>query len=172
MRERGCNILVTGTPGVGKTRLCNHVASELGLTYVNVAELIRDEQLHSGWDSELDCSIYDERKLRKALKQRELSRGGFILEFHSVDGIREGDIDHVLVLSAEIEILSKRLSDRGYGDKKIDCNIEAEIFKVCLQDAVDHFGEDKVVELPSNTESDFLGAVEHVRTLVNMATLR
>ncbi|GBE60868.1 TAF9 RNA polymerase TATA box binding protein associated factor isoform 2 family protein [Babesia ovata] len=166
MRVNGPNILVTGTPGVGKTTLCCRFADESRLRYLNVADLIRDEELHAGWDDELECSIYDDKLLRKALKKRGLRDGGFLLDFHSVEGISKKDIDHVVVLSAEIETLCARLKERGYSDKKIDSNIEAEIFQVCLQDAVELFGEDRVTRLPHNTEEESLKALEHVKKLV------
>ncbi|GFE55027.1 TAF9 RNA polymerase TATA box binding protein associated factor isoform 2 family protein [Babesia ovis] len=167
MREHGLNILVTGTPGVGKTTLCKRVANDVGLKYLNIAELIRDEKLYSGWDDDLECSIYDENKLRKALERRQLSNGGYLLEFHSVEGIDEDDIDHVIVLSVEIETLAKRLTERGYNDRKIDTNIEAEIFKVCLQDAVELFGKHRVTELPHNNDQEATQAIEYIKKLIN-----
>ncbi|ORM40889.1 Adenylate kinase isoenzyme 6 [Babesia sp. Xinjiang] len=166
MRKNGVNILVTGTPGVGKTTLCKRVVDDVGLKYLNIADLIKAEKLHSEWDDELDCSIYDEKLLKKALAKKELNSGGYLLDFHSVEGIDEDDIDHVIVLTVEIENLSQRLTDRSYSDKKIDANIEAEIFKVCLQDAVDLFGEERVTELPNNTEEESLCALEHIKKLV------
>uniref|UniRef100_A0A7N4PC39 Adenylate kinase 6 n=1 Tax=Sarcophilus harrisii TaxID=9305 RepID=A0A7N4PC39_SARHA len=36
------NILLTGTPGVGKTTLGKELASRTGLTYVNVGDLAQE----------------------------------------------------------------------------------------------------------------------------------
>lgn len=166
MRKNGPNILVTGTPGVGKTTLCKRIASEANMKHLNIAELIKEKELHSEWDDEMDCSIYDEDKLTDALNEIGLTDGGFLIDFHSVEGIYEDDVDHVIVLSTDIEILCERLKKRRYSDKKIDNNVEAEIFKVCLEEAIDAFGEEKVKELRHNNEEDSKLAFEHIRAII------
>ena len=61
------NILVTGTPGVGKTSLCSLLESQLpedydlnGFTYVKLAELIRERRLYQEWNQEFDVPEFDE----------------------------------------------------------------------------------------------------------------
>ncbi|KAK1443850.1 p-loop containing nucleoside triphosphate hydrolase like protein [Babesia gibsoni] len=151
MRKNGVNILVTGTPGVGKTTLCRRIIDDCKLKYLNIAELIKDKNLYSEWDDEMDCNIYDEDKLNNELQRMCLEEGGFLIDFHSTEGIDEDDIDHAVVLTTDIEILCGRLKKRGYNDKKIDNNIEAEIFKVCLEDALDAYGEEKTLRRQKST---------------------
>jgi polynucleotide 5'-kinase involved in rRNA processing len=62
-RERP-NILVTGTPGTGKTTLAAALAAATGLQHVDVGAAIREQSLHSGWDEEFQCHIVDEDKAR------------------------------------------------------------------------------------------------------------
>eukprot|EP00920_Eleutheroschizon_duboscqi_P036249 GHVT01087588.1.p1 GENE.GHVT01087588.1~~GHVT01087588.1.p1 ORF type:complete len:215 (+),score=17.26 GHVT01087588.1:144-788(+) len=64
-RERvvRCNVLVTGTPGVGKTTFCQELCEQTGLRHVEVSALIKKERLYSEWDDERDCSIFDDKKL-------------------------------------------------------------------------------------------------------------
>lgn len=59
------NILITGTPGTGKTSLAEAAAAALGLTHVDVGKAIREQELHSGWDEEFECVIVDEDKARR-----------------------------------------------------------------------------------------------------------
>ena len=73
MRSRP-NILVTGTPGTGKTTLCEQVAAATGLRHVNIGDLVKAEQLHSGWDDEFECLVIDEDKVRG----RGAWRGGLV----------------------------------------------------------------------------------------------
>lgn len=57
------NILITGTPGTGKTSLCERVAEELGMVHVNVGALVKEQGLHEGRDDEFDAFILDEDKV-------------------------------------------------------------------------------------------------------------
>ena len=61
------NILVTGTPGVGKTSLCSLLESQFpedyeleGFTYVKLAEMIRERRLYKNWNEEFDVPEFDE----------------------------------------------------------------------------------------------------------------
>ncbi len=57
------NILITGTPGTGKTTTAELVAEQTGLRHINVGELVKSEHLHCGWDAEHDCFVLDEDKV-------------------------------------------------------------------------------------------------------------
>jgi len=57
------NVLVTGTPGTGKTTTADLFASGAGLKHVNIGELVKKEELHCGWDDEYECYVIDEDKV-------------------------------------------------------------------------------------------------------------
>ena len=61
------NILVTGTPGVGKTSLCTLLESQLsedygieGYQYVKLAELVKQKKLYKEWNEEFDVPVFDD----------------------------------------------------------------------------------------------------------------
>lgn len=54
------NILVSGTPGTGKTTTSSALAEATQLRHINVGELVKDKNLHDGWDDEHDCYIINE----------------------------------------------------------------------------------------------------------------
>lgn len=58
-RERP-NILVTGTPGTGKTTTCSLLADATKLRHVNVGDLVKKKELHDGWDDEFECHVINE----------------------------------------------------------------------------------------------------------------
>ena len=57
------NVLVTGTPGTGKSTTCEQIAEATHLRHVNVGDLVKSQDLHSGWDEEYSCHIIDEDKV-------------------------------------------------------------------------------------------------------------
>ena len=63
MASRPPNVLVTGTPGTGKTTTCQLIAEQTGLRHVNVGERVKQDELHSGWDPEYECYTLDEDKV-------------------------------------------------------------------------------------------------------------
>jgi len=57
------NIIITGTPGVGKSSLAELVAQQTGLKHLKVGEIIKEGPCHEGWDAELESWILDEDKV-------------------------------------------------------------------------------------------------------------
>lgn len=54
------NILVTGTPGTGKTTTSAALAEATSLRHINIGDLVKDKKLHDGWDDQLECYIVNE----------------------------------------------------------------------------------------------------------------
>eukprot|EP01133_Synstelium_polycarpum_P013438 gene13438-15837_t len=57
------NILITGTPGTGKTSLAETLASTHDFKHVDVSALVKEKDLHDGYDEEFQCLILDEDKV-------------------------------------------------------------------------------------------------------------
>lgn len=57
------NIIVTGTPGVGKTTHCESLAERTGLRHVSVNQIVKDRECHEGWSDEYQSWIVDEDKV-------------------------------------------------------------------------------------------------------------
>jgi adenylate kinase len=74
----------------------------------------------------------------------------------------ESLIDLVIVLRTDTTTLFDRLKARGYNEKKIEENIDAEIMQVLLDEARDSYEEEIVVELKSDNVEDVEGNVERV----------
>ena len=53
------NILVTGTPGTGKTTTSELISRETGLEHINVGELIKAKKLHEEYLEEFDTHVLD-----------------------------------------------------------------------------------------------------------------
>jgi adenylate kinase len=67
MTVRLPNILITGTPGVGKTTFSQMLIdqfSEHPFKLVNVGDFIKSEKAHTGWNEEWEAFDVDEDKVR------------------------------------------------------------------------------------------------------------
>ncbi|XP_020235214.1 adenylate kinase isoenzyme 6 homolog isoform X1 [Cajanus cajan] len=147
------NILVTGTPGTGKTTVCTALAEATQLRHINVGELVKEKNLHDGWDDELDCYVINEDLVCDEL-ENVMEEGGNIVDYHGCDFFPERWFDCVVVLQTDNTILYDRLSRRGYNDSKLSNNIECEIFQVLLEEAKESYSEDKVIAMKSDNIDD------------------
>ncbi|KAI5924776.1 POS9-activating factor FAP7 [Camillea tinctor] len=159
------NIIVTGTPGVGKTTHCEALAERTGLRHVSVNQVVKDEGCHEGWDEEYLSWIVDEDKLLDALED-EAKAGGCIIDWHACDLFPESWIDLVVVLRVDSTTLYDRLSARKYPEVKLQENIDSEIMEVLLQEARDSYDERIVIELTSNTTDDMETNVDRIEAWV------
>lgn len=57
------NIIITGTPGVGKTSHCEQLAERTGLKHISINQIVKDRECHEGWDEEYQSWIVDEDKV-------------------------------------------------------------------------------------------------------------
>ncbi|KAG3113412.1 hypothetical protein PI124_g7940 [Phytophthora idaei] len=161
---RGPNILVTGTPGTGKTSMCQQLAERsLLLTHLNVGDLVKERGLHNGRDEEFDCFVLDEDKVCDEMEDM-MAEGGRVVDFHTCDFFPERWFDLVVVLRVDNTTLFDRLQKRGYSEKKVAENVECEIMEVVLQEARESYAPEIVQELPSRTVEDMESNIERVLT--------
>lgn len=63
MARRPINVLITGTPGTGKSTLAAAVAQRTGLNYINVGDLVKQKGLHDGWNEEFQAYDLNDDKV-------------------------------------------------------------------------------------------------------------
>ncbi|KAL1302572.1 hypothetical protein AAFC00_002953 [Neodothiora populina] len=159
------NIIITGTPGVGKTTHCQQLAESSGLAHLDVNKVVKERNCDDGYDEELKSVIVDEDKLLDAIES-ELEAGGQIIDWHACDLFPESLIDLVVVVRCDSTILYDRLKSRGYADNKVEENMDAEIMEVLLQEARDSYAEEVVVELQSNDADQIDSNVERIEAWI------
>lgn len=57
------NIIVTGTPGVGKTTHCETLAQNTGLRHLSINNIVKERGCHDGYDEDFKSWIVDEDKV-------------------------------------------------------------------------------------------------------------
>lgn len=147
------NILITGTPGVGKSTLAKELASITGFTYLCVGDLAKEEQLYDGFDTELDCPILDEDQVVDEMEEK-MADGGVIADYHGCDFFPERWFQIIFVLRTDNTLLFNRLEHRGYSGRKLEENVQCEIFQTIYEEAMESYRAEIVHQLPSNNPDD------------------
>lgn len=172
------NIIVTGTPGVGKTSLCDLLAQNTGLRHLQITQVVKERGCHEGWDADLESWIVDEDKVRFMCPSRgdiksdntclqlldsiedEVRLGGCIIDWHACDLFPKSWIDLVIVLRTDTTRLYDRLTARQYSERKLQENMDSEIMEVLLDEARGSYDEEIIIELQSNDIEDIENNVE------------
>ena len=163
------NILVTGTPGVGKTTLCALLENQLseeynlhGYEYIKLADLIKSEKLYKDWNQEFDVPEFDEDLVCDYLEPIMSGKGGKIVEFHSCSFFPERWFQLVVLLRCNNTDLYDRLKERGYKESKITENIEVEIMEVLSEEVRESYKNDIITELRSDSIDDVEKNIEAI----------
>ena len=149
-------IIVTGTPGVGKTVVARLLAKKMGFTLSSLGELVGKDRLHKGFDRKTRSYLIDERSVRRKLQGyfEDHRKKGMVFETHSVDSIlpRTGGMV-AIVLRLDPLVLAKRLRARNWPKLKIWENVESEMIDVSLYDSLKALGETRVLEIDATGKS-------------------
>jgi adenylate kinase len=63
MSRSSPNIILTGTPGVGKTCHSEVLAEKTGLKHLSINQIVKERECHEGWDNDFQSWIVDEDKV-------------------------------------------------------------------------------------------------------------
>ncbi|KND93432.1 Adenylate kinase isoenzyme 6 [Tolypocladium ophioglossoides CBS 100239] len=177
------NIIVTGTPGVGKTTHCESLAERTGLRHVSVNQIVKDRECHEGWSDEYQSWIVDEDKVT-ARRHRGGCRGGGL--HHRLACVRSvpaqldrpgrgaagglgdalrparGEVWLRLPSTGARETQLTQRTARHYAEAKLQENLDSEIMEVLLQEAREAFDEHVVIELASNTSEEMESNLDRI----------
>ncbi len=131
-------IVITGTPGTGKSALARELSLLLHKDHLDVGLFIKSEGLAEGYDQKRDSRIVAVERLNKALLSRiKASRRGLIVDSHMAHFLPAKAVSLCIVTMCSLKELQKRLQKRGYKAGKVRENLDAEIFGICLNEAVE-----------------------------------
>lgn len=108
MSKKLPNILITGTPGCGKTQHCERLKELLSFQFFNCGDIVKEKGCHTGFDEDFQSYIIDEDKLLDELED-PIAQGGCVIDHHSCDFFPERFFQLVVVLRCGQAILHERL---------------------------------------------------------------
>lgn len=127
---------ITGTPGVGKTRVGAVLAKKIGAKFIDLNDVIKRKKMYTTYDRSSRSFIVDSRKVRSFLRGAVLnSSRPLVISSHLVFALPSSLRPAIIVLRLSPLKLMKRLKDRGYSRRKIAENVSAELLDLSFHEA-------------------------------------
>jgi adenylate kinase len=160
-------IVVTGTPGTGKTRFARLLGKKIGIDSVNLTKFAKQCGLIKCYDHKRRTYVVNEHALAHSLARylTTLKKRVLVEGHYSGRLVPSRFTEVVFVLRCDPEILKMRLKKRGYSNQKIKENVEAEVLDICLSEAIASQGLEKVAELDTSLRTIKSSVEEALRIL-------
>ncbi len=141
-------LIITGTPGTGKTSVAGILSRRLGWRVIHDKDLAK----------------------RRVVDLRSFRASAFNVLRWARDIIAEGHLfcevrlpaDAVVVLRTRPDVLAERLRRRGYPERKVWENVEAEALDYCLLRAEEKYGQVNQVDTTGRTAEETARIVERI----------
>ncbi len=152
-------IIISGTPGTGKTTLSKALCKTLDLELIDVKPLVK--QLEEGYDQSKRCYIVDEKKLSRAfIKCISDVKKLPLIDSHMSHFLPRKYTKLCIICRCNLKELKKRLEKKGYHNAKVRENLDCEIFEVCMNEAKEAGHNILVIDTTSGINSKLINSVK------------
>ena len=145
-------IIITGTPGVGKTRLARTLANQMDSLFLDIGSFVKEEKLYSRFDRKDRSYVMDEVRVKRGLARFFANNApeSIIVEAHTLGpympkrpGMR------AIVVRLDPLLLARRLKARRWPQRKVWENVEAEFIDLSLYESTRLLGRNRVCQVDS-----------------------
>jgi len=152
---KGTAILITGTPGTGKTTISRLLATQLRARYIDPKTLLKRKEIDYIYDEKRKTRTVSLKRLRNRLYERAARADhGLVIDSHIA--LEAGPLPRLvraIVLRCDPIVLERRLERKLWSKSKIGENLQAEILDICLWDAVENYGWSKILEIDTTDKT-------------------
>lgn len=134
-------IVITGSPGTGKSEISKKLSKRLGLELVDIKNIVNLKKLRG---KRHDVNLKHLSRTLTFLKYKK----NYLIEGHLACEIKL-PMDFIFVLRTHPAILRRRLAKRKYNKKKLEENLLAEMLDYCTQ-RVEQEYKKKPIELDTS----------------------
>ncbi|NYZ77254.1 AAA family ATPase [Candidatus Micrarchaeota archaeon] len=155
-------IVITGTPGTGKTKIAERLAKMLGLRLIRIKDVVEKNRIYgiAGGERIVDLNALD-KTLKRTLKKEK----NFVLEGHLACEIKI-PCDYVFVLRTHPKELKRRLGCRKYRAEKLRENLLSEMLDYCVQRTAKAYGK-KPLEIDTTDRTAGATAARIAKMITN-----
>ena len=140
-------IAITGTPGTGKTSICE-LLEKNGFTIYSVEQLAKQHECLGEIDSDDNSAPVDVHKLAD---EWQCEDAGIVFVDGHLSHLLE--VEAIVVLRCDPKSIETRLSQREYGDEKVAANVEWEMISGVWSELLEFEIEIPCLELDSSKKS-------------------
>lgn len=141
-------MVVSGTPGTGKSRIALELVKKLNGLYLNLSEVALRNNFILEKDLKRDSYVIDEDRLKAYLIEVLKSSSGYVvIDSHYGEIVPDEYVERIFVLRLNPRELYLRLKQRGWDELKVKENVEAELLGVCTYNALEEHPQSKVCEV-------------------------
>ena len=148
---------ITGTPGVGKSTVSKILAHKYRV--IDIHSYAEEHSLFEEYDEEAGSYDVDVERLNDSIMSEDFQDKVVFLDGHLSHFV---DCDKIVVLRCDPKLLSERLKARGYDEKKVRENVQAEILDVILSESVDSGIDTYEIDCSRMTPSEIADRIERI----------
>ena len=149
-------IIITGTPGTGKTILSELICKELNCKLFKTNKFIVDNEFFDEWDEGRDTPIIHYEKIKDFFLNfiRALPEDTrVIVEGHYFEFISKKLVNEIIILRTYPSILQERLVNREFKTPKINENVQSEILGTIMGNILENYQEIPLLQIDTSQVS-------------------